>query len=197
VDTTRILGIAGSLRQKSYNRAALRAAQTLLPDGALLDIFTIDGIPIFNEDDEADPPAAVGEFKRRILAADAILFVTPEYNHSLPGGLKNAIDWAARPPGDSAWPGKPAAIMGASPDRLGSARAQHHLRQILLSLDMPLVAGPEVMIAAAPACFDAAGRLTDDKTAQLIKQLLSALVSQVRRSRAPTARPDAGFSLTP
>lgn len=189
MDTTRILGIAGSLRQKSYNRAALRAAQSLLPHGALLDIFQIDGIPIFNQDDEADPPAVVGEFKRRIRAADAILFVTPEYNHSLPGGLKNAIDWAARPAGDSAWQGKPAAVMGASPDKPGTAYAQYHLRQVLLSLDMPVVTQPEVMIPDAAARFDADGRLTDEKTAQLIKELLGALIFLARRSRRAATRP--------
>ena len=101
-----ILGIAGSLRRQSYNRAALRAAAELVPEGVTLDTFELHGIPIFNEDDEQTPPAAVVELKRRIRAADAILFVTPEYNYSVPAVLKNAIDWASRPYGDSAWPGK-------------------------------------------------------------------------------------------
>ena len=109
-----ILGIAGSLRRQSYNRAALRAAAELMPEGVTLDTFELDGIPLFNEDDEHTPPAAVVELKRRIRAADAILFVTPEYNYSVPAVLKNAIDWASRPYGDSAWDGKPAAIMGVS-----------------------------------------------------------------------------------
>ena len=110
----RILGIAGSLRRNSYNRAALRAAQKLVPEDAVLDIFELDGIPVFSEDDERNPPEKVVELKKRIREADALLFVTPEYNYSIPGGLKNAIDWASRPYGDSAWTGKPAAIMGAS-----------------------------------------------------------------------------------
>jgi chromate reductase len=110
----RILGIAGSLRRGSYNRAALRAATQLVPEDATLDVFELDGIPAFNQDEEQNPPAQVTEFKRRIREADAILIVTPEYNYSIPGVLKNAIDWASRPYGDSAWSGKPAA-MGAFP----------------------------------------------------------------------------------
>src|SRR3712207_5657319 len=118
----RILGIAGSLRRRSYNRALLRAAAELLPEGATLDTFELDGIPGFSEDDEQNPPAKVNELKRRIREADAVLFVTPEYNYSIPGVLKNAIDWASRPHGDSAWTGKPAAIMGASTGMIGTAR---------------------------------------------------------------------------
>ena len=109
-----ILGIAGSLRRESYNRAALRAAIELVPEGAAIETFELDGIPGFNQDEEQQPPAKVTELKRRIREADAILIVTPEYNYSIPGVLKNAIDWASRPYGDSAWNGKPAAIMGAS-----------------------------------------------------------------------------------
>src|SRR6266511_4731982 len=132
----RILGIAGSLRRKSFNRAALRAAQQFVPEGAVLDIFELDGIPPFNEDDERQPPARVVELKKRIREADAVLFVTPEYNYSIPGVLKNAIDWASRPYGDSAWTDKPAAIMGASVGTLGTARAQYHLRQVFVFLNV-------------------------------------------------------------
>jgi chromate reductase, NAD(P)H dehydrogenase (quinone) len=109
--TIRILGIAGSLRRESYNRGALRAATQLVPEGATIETFELDGIPGFNQDDEQNPPAKVTELKRKIREADAILFVTPEYNYSVPGVLKNAIDWASRPYGDSAWNGKPVAIM--------------------------------------------------------------------------------------
>jgi chromate reductase len=122
--TVNILGIAGSLRQGSYNRATLRAAQALVPSGVTLDSFDLDGIPGFNQDHETQPPATVTELKARVRAADAILFVTAEYNYSIPGVLKNAIDWASRPFGDSAWNGKPVALMGASIGMLGSARAQ-------------------------------------------------------------------------
>src|SRR5499426_3757072 len=152
----RILGIAGSLRRESYNRAALRTATTLVPDGAMLDTFALDGIPVFNQDEEHNPPATVVELKRRIREADAILFVTPEYNYSVPGVLKNAIDWASRPYGDSAWQGKPVAVMGASVGMLGSARAQYHLRQMFVFLNMYPLNQPEVMIAHAAERFDAA-----------------------------------------
>jgi len=182
-----ILGIAGSLRKGSYNRYALQAAQELLPDGATLDLVDLHGIPVFNQDDESVPPAAVLEFKRKILAADAILFATPEYNYSLPGGLKNAIDWASRPYGQSAWQGKTAAIMGASVGNFGTARAQYDLRKILVALDMPVVVQPEVMIGNAAERFDQDGSLTDERSRQLIRKLLSTLVQlekSARRARA-------------
>src|SRR5688500_1254849 len=110
--TCNILGILGSLRRESYNRSAMRAATQLVPPGARIDVFELDGIPPFNQDDEERPPAKVVELKRRVRAADALLFVTPEYNYSIPGVLKNAIDWASRPAGGNAWHGKPAAVMG-------------------------------------------------------------------------------------
>src|SRR5687767_13200144 len=115
----RVLGIAGSLRESSYNRGALRAAVELAPEGVTIETFDINEIPPFNQDDEGSPPQIVTEFKQKIREADAIIFSTPEYNYSLPGVLKNAIDWASRPYGDSAWNGKPAAIMGASPGAIG------------------------------------------------------------------------------
>ena len=182
-----ILGIVGSLRKDSYNRFALKAAQELVPDGAVLNLVELHGIPVFDQDNEKAPPASVLEFKRRILAADAILFATPEYNYSLPGGLKNAIDWASRPYGKSAWIGKPAAVMGASVGTLGTARAQYHLRQILVAQDMPVVSQPEVMIANAAQWFDEKGRLGDEPTRQLIRRLLDALV-RLARNTAPGVR---------
>jgi chromate reductase len=177
----RILGIPGSLRRESYNRAALRAAIALVPDGATLEAFELDGIPVYNQDDEQHPPPRVSELKRRIREADAILFVTPEYNYSVPGVLKNAIDWASRPYGDSAWNGKPAAIMGASPGALGTARAQYHLRQTLVYLNMFPINQPEVMISNAGARVDKNGALTDDTAKNLIRQLLQNLVEWTRR----------------
>ncbi|HEY1389806.1 MAG TPA: NAD(P)H-dependent oxidoreductase [Ktedonobacterales bacterium] len=177
----RILGIAGSLRRASYNRAALRAATQLVPAGVTLDIFELDGIPGFNQDEEQNPPAKVVEFKRRIREADAILIVTPEYNYSIPGVLKNAIDWASRPYGDSAWSGKPAAIMGASVVTIGTARAQYHLRQVFVFLNMFPLNQPEVMIGHAAERFDAEGNLTDEPTKDFIRQLLQNLVAWARR----------------
>ena len=177
----KILGIAGSLRKGSFNKMALKAAQALVPAGATLEIADLPDLPGFNQDNEKTPPPAVTELKAKIRAADAILLVTPEYNYSIPGVLKNAIDWAARPYGDSAWKGKPVAIMGASVGVLGTARAQYHLRQCLVFLDMPAVNQPEVMIAAAADKFDKDGNLTDAKAKELIGKLLTSLCDLVRR----------------
>jgi chromate reductase len=176
-----ILGIAGSLRRQSYNRAALRAATELVPEGATIEIFEIDGLPGFSEDEEQNPPAKVVELKKKVREADAILFVTPEYNYSIPGVLKNAIDWASRPYGDSAWNGKPAAIMGASIGAIGTARAQYHLRQVMVFLNMFPINQPEVMISNASKRFDAEGNLTDDATKEFIRQLLQNLIDWTRR----------------
>ena len=181
----RILGIAGSLRRESYNRAALRAATQLVPKDATIDIFELDGIPGFNQDEEQNPPAKVVELKRRIREADAILIVTPEYNYSVPGVLKNAIDWASRPYGDSAWNGKPVAIMGATVGSIGTARAQYHLRQMFVFLNMFPINQPEVMIGNASERFDAEGNLTDDTTKDLIRKLLQSLVEWTLRIGQP------------
>jgi chromate reductase len=175
-----ILGIAGSLRKKSYNRAALRAAQQLAPEGAKVEIFELDGIPAFNQDEEQNPPDKVKQLKARIRAADAILLVTPEYNYSIPGVLKNAIDWASRPYGDNAWKGKPVAVMGASVGGQGTSRAQYHLRQVFVFLDMLPLNNPEVMIANVSQKFDEAGNLIDEDTKKFIRALLEALVSWTR-----------------
>lgn len=180
-DTFVILGIAGSLRRDSYNRAALRAAQQLVPEGVRIDEFEIDGLPGFNQDDEQRPSAKVVELKSAIRAADAVLFVTPEYNYSVPGVLKNAIDWASRPYGDNAWAGKPVAIMGASVGSVGTARAQYHLRQMFVFLNMYPVNQPEVMISNAAKRFDESGNLTDEVSRKLIQQLLVELVNWTKR----------------
>ena len=177
----RILGIAGSLRRESYNRAALRAATQLVPEGATIEVFELDGLPGFSQDEEQSPPPKVVELKRRIREADAILIVTPEYNYSVPGVLKNAIDWASRPYGDSAWNGKPAAVMGASIGAIGTARAQYHLRQMMVFLNMFPINQPEVMIGNAQDRFDSQGNLTDNTTKDLIRQLLQNLMEWTRR----------------
>lgn len=180
-NSLRILGIAGSLRRASYNRAALRAAKACVPENATLDIFELEGIPLFNQDQEQIPPPTVVEFKQQIRRADAILFATPEYNYSIPGVLKNAIDWASRPYGDSAWDGKPAAIMGASIGLIGTARAQYHLRQMFVFLNMFAVNQPEVMIGNAAERFDEKGNLIDKTTLELMTKLLENLADWTRR----------------
>ena len=178
----KILGIAGSLREQSFNKSTLKAAQQLAPEEAHIEIFDRLGeIPPFNQDDEANPPEVVTDLKARIRESDAILFVTPEYNYSVPGVLKNAIDWASRPYGDNAWDGKPVAVMGASVGMLGTARAQYHLRQSFIFLNMHPVNGPEVMIPNAGERFDRNGELVDDTSRELIGKLLDNLVGWTRR----------------
>lgn len=172
----KILGISGSLRKHSYNTAALNAAAKLVPEDVGIEVYDISGFPEFVQDQEKDPPAKVVEFKSKIRSADAILFSSPEYNYSVPGVLKNAIDWASRPYGDSAWDGKPAAIMGASPGAVGTARMQYHLRQIMVFLNMFPLNRPEVMINNCTTKFDENGELTDETTKKFIGDMLAALV---------------------
>src|ERR1700685_4669948 len=182
----RILGIAGSLRRGSYNQAALRAAKLLVPENSEIDLFQLDGIPMFNQDDEKSPPSSVVELKKRIRRADAVLIVTPEYNYSIPGILKNAIDWASRPHGDNAWPGKPGAIMGASLGSLGTARAQYYLRYIFVTLNLFTLNHPEVIVADAEHRFDEIGNLIHEPTKELIQELSKNLADQTRQiSPAP------------
>jgi chromate reductase len=172
-----ILGFAGSLRKDSYNKALLRAAAELVPEGAVLEVFDLEGIPLFNQDLETQPPERVREFKAKIKAADAILIATPEYNYSIPGVLKNAIDWASRPYPDNAFNGKPVAVMGASIGMLGTARAQYHLRQCFVFLNMYPLNKPEVMVNFAEERFDEKGRLKDKTAKKHIAELLENLVA--------------------
>lgn len=183
-DSRKILGIAGSLRKASYNRFALFAAQDLLPAGVQLDIVGLDALAPFNQDTESSPAPELVAFKKAIRAADAILFATPEYNYGVPGVLKNAIDSASRPYGDSAWVGKPVAVMGASTGMFGTVRAQLQLRQSFVFLNMYPVNQPEVMIANAAKAFDAQGKLVDETSIKLLRQLLQNLVSAIEPSRS-------------
>lgn len=179
----KILGIAGSLRKGSYNRAALREARNLVPEDTQIEIFELDAIPPFNQDKEDPAPRIVIDLKEKIRSSDAVLFVTPEYNYSVPGVLKNAIDWASRPYGDSALDGKPAGIMGASIGSLGTARAQYHLRQMFVFLNIFTFNRPEVMIANATEKFDQNGRLTDEETRKRIREFLQVLVRWARKHK--------------
>ncbi len=176
-----ILGFAGSLRQGSYNKALLRAAQEMVPAGVELEILDLAGIPPFNQDLEMQPAEKVTAFKAAIRAADALLIATPEYNYSMSGVLKNALDCASRPYGDNALDGKPVAIMGASVGMLGTARAQYHLRQSCVFLNMYPLNRPEVMVPFAQEKIDDQGRLTDPKTREKIAELLESLIVWTRR----------------
>lgn len=172
----KILGLSGSLRKDSFNTAALRAAQQLVPVGSTLEIFSLAEIPIYNEDlREKGLPAPVQKLRDAIKAADAVLIACPEYNYSFSGVLKNAIDWASRPP-EQPFDGKKIALMGASPGMLGTARAQYQLRQVFIFMNGKVLNRPEVFIAAADKKFDDKGNLTDEKTREVIGKLLHALV---------------------
>lgn len=171
----KILGISGSLRQGSYNSMALRAARKLAPAGMEITIADIGRIPMFNDDVRlAGEPAPVAELKAQVRAADAVLLVSPEYNFSVPGVLKNTLDWLSRPP-EPPFDGKAVAIMGASGGPLGTARGQYHLRQVLVYMNTFTVNKPEVFIGNAQAKFDANGELTDETTAKFIVDLLLSL----------------------
>ncbi|HEX5186850.1 MAG TPA: NAD(P)H-dependent oxidoreductase [Nitrososphaeraceae archaeon] len=178
----KILGLAGSLRAASYNKSLLRAAANLMPsEDTNLEIFDIDGIPAFNQDTEKNMPEKVKDFKSKIREADAILISTPEYNYSVPGVLKNAIDSATRPYGDNPFNEKPVAIMSASVGMLGGARAQYHLRQIFVYLNMYPINLPEVIVPFAENKFDTNGNLVDENTQMFVRQLLQNLVNWTRK----------------
>jgi chromate reductase len=179
-----ILGFAGSLRKQSYNKTILAVALELVPENTTLEIFDLEGIPPFNQDLELQPPDKVKDFKAKIRAADAILIATPEYNYSIPGVLKNAIDWASRPYGDNAFDGKPVAMMGASIGMLGTARAQYHLRQSFVFLNMHPLNQPEVMVPFVQDKVDSHGRLTDEKTRKKIGELLDSLVAWTKKLKS-------------
>jgi chromate reductase len=180
-ETVKILGFVGSLRKGSYNKALMRAASELLPENATIEVFDLEGIPPFNQDLENQPPPTVKDFKAKIRKADALLIASPEYNYSIAGVLKNAIDWASRPSGDNAFEGKPVAVMSASIGRLGGARAQYHLRQVFVALNLHPLNSPEVMVPYAEERFDASGSLTDEATRKLIWQLIEALVQWTKK----------------
>ncbi|MBS3904008.1 MAG: NAD(P)H-dependent oxidoreductase [Simkania sp.] len=173
----KILGIAGSLRKQSYNRGLLQAAVELSPPNCILEIFDLASIPLYNQDDEAQLPKSVLLLKEKIRAANALLIATPEYNYSIPGVLKNTLDWGSRPYGDNAWNNKPVALMGASLAVQGTSRAQYHLRQVFVTLNMHPLNQPELMVGLAQNKFDDTGKLIDLKTREKITELLTALIT--------------------
>jgi chromate reductase, NAD(P)H dehydrogenase (quinone) len=180
----RVLAFAGSLRGGSFNRLLVRAAGELVPDGMQLDSFGLDDVPLYNADvEQRGFPDGVRAFHEAIAGADALLIATPEYQHGVPGVLKNAIDWASRPPRKAVIIGKPVAIMGASPGMWGTARAQTQLRQALVYNGCPMVLLPEVLVAKAGERFDEQGRLTHEPTRGFIAELLRALAELTRRHR--------------
>jgi len=178
-----VLGVSGSLRRDSVNTKLLDAAATLAPAGVHVATATLHEVPLYDGDVEAAGiPAAVTALAERIATADAILIVSPEYNYSLPGVLKNGIDWLSRVPGKP-FAHKPLAIMGTSPGRFGTARMQYHLRQVLLFTEARVLPKPEVMLAGAGTLFDEAGNLTDESAAGLVRRQLEALAAAVEQRR--------------
>jgi chromate reductase len=175
-----VIGLSGSLRRGSYNTALLRAAQELAPAGMAIKLFDLSLIPIYNDDVRmAGYPSEVSRLRDSIRVADAVLIASPEYNRSVPGMLKNAIDWASRPP-EQPFKGKPIAIMGASNGALGAAFANYHLRQIFVYMDAKMVNGPELMVGDVRSKFDEVGRLIHEPTRAFITthlQKLAALTS--------------------
>jgi chromate reductase, NAD(P)H dehydrogenase (quinone) len=189
-DTIHVLGIAGSLRRGSYNRLLVRAAQRLAPAGLVVHEFDLADVPLFDADvEQRGDPEGVVAWKRAIREADALLIATPEYQHSLPGVLKNALDWASRPPSDPPLGRKPVAVMGATTGRYGTARAQADLRKVLAYNDALILQRPEVMVAQAKQAFDADGRLVDEGAERFLRQLLVNLAAWTRQVRgwAPPA----------
>lgn len=176
-DRITICGIAGSLREKSYNRALLRAAREEAPDGLEIVIFDrVAEVPPFNQDveDEGDPEP-VRALKNAIAEADGLLLATPEYNHGVPGVMKNVVDWASRPPRESVLNGKPTGVMGATPGMTGTARSQSMLRQSLVFTNSPAMPQPEILVARAHERFDQNGKLTDDRTRDFLRRYLESL----------------------
>jgi chromate reductase len=176
-----ILGISGSGRKRSYNTALLEAAKQLLPENATLEVVDVSRLPLYNQDLEHDLPEIVKEFKKKIRSADAILIATPEHNYSITAVLKNAIEWGNRPPRDASWSGKPAAVISASTSLRGGVRAQLHLRQIMIDLNMYPINRPLLLVANAKDKFNEDLKLTDEESLQTLRDVLSSLVEWTRK----------------
>jgi len=176
-----ILGISGSGRKNSYNTALLEASKHLLPQDTTLEVVDVSRLPLYNQDLEHDMPEIVKEFKKKIRGADAILIATPEHNYSVTAVLKNAIEWGNRPPGDASWSGKPAAVISASTGLRGGVRAQLHLRQIMIDLNMYPINRPLLIVANAKDRFNEDLQLIDEETRQTLRDVLSSLVEWTRK----------------
>ena len=176
-----IVVIVGSLRKESFNRKMANALRELAPAALKLELVEIGQLPLYNQDLDADPPAAWKAFRERLKKADGVLFITPEYNRSIPAPLKNAIDVGSRPYGQSAWDKKPAAVVSVSPGLIGGFGANHHLRQSLVFLNMPAMPQPEAYIGGADKLFDASGKITNDGTRGFLTKFMEAFAAWVEK----------------
>ena len=181
--------LVGSLRKESINRKVANALLECAPSSLKLSIVEIDDLPLYNQDVDNDPPAVWTAFRKRIKAADAVLFVTPEYNRSVPAPLKNALDVGSRPYGQSAWNGKPGAVVSASLGAIGGFGANHHLRQSLVFLNVPVMQQPEAYLGGADKLFDANGKLTNDDTRKFLQQFMQAFADWIAVNIKSEAKP--------
>ena len=177
-----VVVLVGSLRKESLNRKMAIALRAMAPQSLKLEIVEIRDLPLYNQDLDANPPPASTAFQERVRKADAVLFVTPEYNRSVPGALKNAIDVASRPKAESAWNGKPCAIVSVSPGAIGAFGANHHLRQSLVFLNVPVLQQPEAYVGGIDKAFDASGKLVDDAKRDFLQKYMQAFAAWVERN---------------
>ena len=180
----KIAVFVGSLRKESFNRKMAKALIALAPESLKLEIIDIGGLPLYNQDLDENPPSAWAEFRQCLAKFDGVLFLTPEYNRSIPAALKNAIDVGSRPYGKSVWNGKPGAVMSVSPGSLGGFGANHHLRQSLVFLNVPAMQQPEAYIGNAANLFDDSGSLTNDSTREFLIKFMQAFAAWVETNRS-------------
>ena len=187
--TKKIAVFVGSLRKESFNRKMAKVLLSLAPESLKFEIIEIGGLPLYNQDhdDEGKPPSAWTTFRERVKSFDGFLFVTPEYNRSVPGVLKNALDVGSRPYGESVWAGKPGAVMSVSPGAIGGFGANHHLRQSLVFLDVPAMQQPEAYIGGAKQLFDADGKMTNEATRQFLVKFMNAFAAWVEKQSLKSA----------
>ncbi len=186
----RIAVFVGSLRRESFNRKMAHVLTALAPQSLMLEIVEIGGLPLYDQDydDGGNPPSAWIAFRERVKTFDGLLFVTPEYNRSVPGVLKNAIDVGSRPYGQSVWGGKPGAVISVSPGAIGGFGANHHLRQSLVFLDVPAMQQPEAYIGGAAQLFDVGGNIANETTREFLMKFLDAFAAWVTKNTPPHAR---------
>ena len=182
--TKKIAVFVGSLRKESFNRKMAKVLTTLAPESLTLEIIEIGGLPLYDQDydDEGKPPSEWTEFRKRVKSFDGVLFVTPEYNRSVPGVLKNALDVGSRPYGQSVWGGKPGAVISVSPGAIGGFGANHHLRQSLVFLDVPAMQQPEAYIGGAAQLFDADGNITNETTREFLIKFMNSFAAWVAKN---------------